>query len=816
MSNIITVEKRQLSELKKNDYFNDCLTKLVLGSRLEHQQAQYLLSSALIFFEYYNRDQRLKGYFSIAYYIILKYSILHKNYKPLYDIALQIGFYPISDYLIKYRLLDENNLQESLINRHISKLYGKENYIETIEQYNRSNEVFANIKIKDTAYIAPTSYGKSSIIRDVILQNDFNRIAIIVPTKSLITQTYNDIRKMQLNYKLILHDEMYTGQERFIGILTQERASRLVNKKKLSFDMLFIDEAHNLLDNDSRNLLLSRLVMLNYKINQDQRLLFLTPLISDASNLKIKNTSEKQIFESTIKHNLKAYDVLYLDKDGYLSAYNKYTNDYYPLNKKFTFSDYITTNAKEKNFIYNYKPRQVERISALIFNSITNEVESPLLRGISEVIATEISEDLNIVQYILKGIAYLHGKMPTILKDYLEYNYKEIKDFKYVIANSVILEGINFPIDNLYITSTYSLNAKDLNNLIGRVNRLNYVFQENSLHKMLSQIHFVDSTEFGSLKGSMSNKIVLLREHVFTDENKNPLLENYSVENLKLSKQEKETKTARDKKIIDATDFLINIDPENINGRIKMNLIENNIDDFYKDIEKVIPVIISNSRNITQPDEVINTIYEVFIKNLEHEIKDFEIERLKNEKARKYYKFYIDLFQLFGLKDKIKDTVKYLESKALSDDPFLYIGGSFGDTVRQSAIYNNPKSQQSVYIDLKGKNKGDMANIALVKIKLEEDFVSFKIKKLIAFLIDFNFITEDAYYLAVYGTTDDNLINLTRIGLNPNTIKLLTEYGQIENIQFDENGNLISNRTFKRFLAEQPRLIQFEINKYVK
>ncbi|UPZ17806.1 DEAD/DEAH box helicase [Flavobacterium humidisoli] len=713
-------------------------------------------------------------------------------------------------------MLDENFLHESIINRQISKRYGRDSYIETIEQYNRSAEVFSSVKTKDTAYIAPTSYGKSSIVREVILQNEFNRIAVIVPTKSLITQTYNDIRKLNLNYKLILHDEMYTGQEKFIGILTQERATRLINKFNICFDILFIDEAHNLLSTDSRNLLLSRLIMLNYKSNKNQRLLFLSPLVSDISNLKIKNTSEGPIAESVIKHNLKAYEVFYLDKRNRLSAYNRFTDDLYPLASNTNFIDYITTRSKEKNFVYNYRPKNVEKIAEEIYNNISVEIESPTIRKISKVIETEISEDINVVQYILKGIVYLHGKMPTILKEYLEYNYKELPEFKYVVANSVILEGINFPIDNLYITSTFGLKAKGLNNLIGRVNRLNYVFRENSIEKIISNIHFVDSETYTDSRSNMINKIVLLREHTFTDENKNPLLENYNVDNLGLSRYEKESKIIKDNRIIDATDFLINREAKNQSDRIKLNFIENNIDDFYKNVDTIIPTVISNIQKITDPDNVIQTIYEVFIQNLSYEIKDFEVERLKNEKARNYYKYYIELFQLFGLKEKINDTIKYFEIKAQTADPFLYIGSSFGDTIRQSAVYTNSETQQEVYINLQDKNRQRLANIALIKIKLEEDFVSFKIKKLIAFLFDFNLISEKAYFLAVYGTADVNLINLTRIGLGPNIIRLLNENEQIKNIQFDDNGNLISNSDFKQFIRRQPELVQFEINKYVR
>jgi len=815
MSKITSIEKRQLSTLKNNKEFIDCFKKLISNKQLTFEEAQYILTASLIFFRYYNNDKRLRGYFNIAYYIVLKYGLVNNDYRPLYDISLQIGFYPISEFILSNKILEEQYLHESIVNHEIRTLYNNSNYIETVEQHNRSKEILERIKVEDSAYIAPTSFGKSSIIREVIKQNDFSRIAIIVPTKSLITQTYIDIRNLDLNYKLVLHDEMYNGEERFIGVLTQERATRLINNYDVSFDILFIDEAHNILKNNSRNHLLSRFIMLNYKKNPNQRLLYLSPLINDSKNLKTKFTSEGQIFESSIKHNLKAYDVFYLDKKGKLSLFNRFSDELYQVDKDIQFNDYINSNAQEKNFIYNYRPRNVEQIAKKLSMSL-DFLENETLNSISVTIANEISEDIDLVELIKKGIIYLHGKQPTILKEYLEYKYKDIQHLKFIIANSVILEGINFPIDTLFITSTYGLNVKELNNLIGRVNRLNYVFQS-SLSKLVSLIHFVDSVEFTDKRSDMANKLSLLREHTFKDENKNPLLDNYNVEELKLAKEQLAKQKEKDSKLIEFTEFLINENDTSLESKIKYSFIENNIDDFYWNMESVIPSIIENFKIISNRNDVISTIYEVFILNIENQIKDYEIERLKNEKARNYYKNYIDIIQLLSLRDKINSTLKYFEVKAQNEnDSHLFIGSSFGEVINPSPKYRNNEYLQEVYVNLNGKNRQQLANISLVKIKLEEDFVSFKLKKLITFLYDFELITKKAYFLAVYGTDDENVINLTRIGLGPSIMRVLKENDQIQNISFDQNGNLISNDLFKTFLANQTELFKFEINKYVK
>ena len=815
MSKITTLEKRQLSTLKNNAEFISCFKKLVFNEQLKFEEAQYILTASLIFFRYYNNDKRFKGYFNIAYYIILKYSLVNNNYRPLYDISLQIGFYPISEFIVNNNLLEEHYLHESIINQEIRTLYNNSNYIETVEQHNRSNEILDRIAKEDSAYIAPTSYEKSSIIREVIRKNDFDKIAIIVPTKSLITQTYSDIRNLNLNYKLILHDEMFNGEERFIGVLTQERATRLINKFNIKFDILFIDEAHNILKNNPRNHLLSRLIMINHKNNPNQRLLYLSPLVNDTKNLKAKFTSDGEIFESSIKHNLKTYEVFYLDIKKKLHSYNRFSDELYLMSKNVDFIKYILDNSQPKNFIYNYRPKNVESFAKILASRLQN-INDESLNYISNTIASEISEDIDLVELVKKGIVYLHGKQPTILKDYLEYQYKGIQNLNFVIANSVILEGINFPIDTLFITSTYGLNVKDLNNLIGRVNRLNYVFQS-SLSKLISTIHFVDSIEFTDKRSNMANKLPLLREHSFFDEIKNPLMDNYNVDELKISKEERVKQKEKDNKLVSLTEFLINEKNNSLEDRIKHNFIENNIDDFYWNIEAISPIIIQNFNNISDKNNVISTIYEVFILNIEAQIKDFEIERLKNEKARNYYKNYIDIVQLLSLRDKIISTLKYFEIKSQNEeDSHLFIGSSFGEVVNPSSKYQNHESLQEVYINLHGKSKQQLANIALVKIKLEEDFVSFKLKKLITFLYDFELITKEAYFLAIYGTVDENVINLTRIGLGPSVTKILRDSNQIENISFDQNGNLISNEIFKAFLESQSELFKFEVNKYIK
>lgn len=831
-------EKRQLSELKKTEKFKNVFYKLVQEDKnIKDDEKEFILLCAILFFKFYNEDKRFKNYFRLAYYIILKYSLIFKEYKSLYDISLQIGFYPICKTIINNEFLSLNSISDVISYRILETKFNneQENYIETLEQ-NNSIKKLINSKSNTLSYIAPTSFGKSSLITTFIKENKYLKIGIIVPSKSLLIQTFRNVKKQKLNYKLILHDEMYENQEKFIGILTQERATRLINKGTF-FDILFIDEAHKIFEynrNNSRGLILSRLIKLNKIKNFNQKVVYLSPLIENSDNLKQEVNEKIESYE--VEHNLKSEE-LYFFKDNEACIYDKFTGIFLPPHKSYIDEyTYIRNTEKNKNFIFHYSPYKIE----LFANDLNNRtifdeiIITPTIQKVIDTLENEVHSSFYINSLIRKGIIYIHAKMPNIIKEYLEFQFKEIDSFKYLIANTVILEGINLPIDNLYILSVDRQNGKDITNLIGRVNRLKYVFDENNLKKLIANVHFV-YTDAYSGRSKMTNHISYLRDYSFTDEIKNPLLSEYDINKLKFQKTEYETKEQKkekrrklDKEILGKTNFILNEDKLlSFQDDIKKYFIQNNIDDFYRDIDSVIITIenkindLKGTLNFKNMDLVLK-ICNIFIYELEYLITDFEIERLKNEKAYNYYKNYLEYTQKISLKDNIDNTFKYFKKKAKSNDPLLFIGKTYGEIKRETPKYNHRDYKLSkVYIDL-SKYHNDLQtdekkliNLAIVKLKIEEDFVSFKLNKLINFLLDFGLITEDEYNIHTYGTKDKNLIKLSKIGLNTSIINKLKEDNQYSNITYDDNGNLITKNNFLDYLDDQSELFKFEVKKYL-
>lgn len=801
------------------------MEKLTLNISIENNDMEFMLGCAILFIREYDNDKRKKPYFEIAYYIALKCAINNGFYEPLLDISSNFGLYPVSNYIL------ENELHKGYVTTGLSLSYQLEKYrfnsiIETYEQ-KKSREILVSSEKSENCYIAPTSFGKSSLIIEIIKNKNSLKTAVIVPTKSLLMQTYKLIKKNFPSSDILFHDEMYSGAENFIAIFTQERALRLLKDESISFDIMIIDEAHNIFKMDARSLLLTRLIRRNRHRNLNSINYYLSPLIANADNLK---TEENQlIFENKIFNNVKEADVFEFRENGDVRKYNRFLDVFFSMGKSLNYIDYIVENSKEKNFLYLRLPKKVEEFSELL-SSRLSYLNSDEINELSQVIAQNVHKDFYCVDYVKKGVVYLHGKLPDLIKEYLEFKFSKTKQVKYIVANSVILEGVNLPVDNMYILNTHALDAKSLTNLIGRVNRLNEVFANNkkSLDKLSPSIHFVNSN-FNRVNGKMENKIRMLKSGLFKDSVENPLLVNFNEDKFKndldkaQSKNDEsnvlkiEEKIRRYEEIKNKEDFLISNDLVS-DKKIEKILLESNVLSVYTNpafiTDKLKGKIDEVCLSVDWSDmHVIDKMFLFFIKGFENYISNKEFLRLRNFSARAFYKMFVDKNHRLSLKDHISDTIKYFQS--IKNEPQgreFYIGDSYGEFAK---AYENNNHGKTVYIDLSSKSSKELANIAMVKIKIENDFISYILNNYVNVLFDFGLLSEKEYQVHIYGTSKKVNSEFVKMGMSGALINKLDKDGQIDNIMINEYGVLICSEDFISYIKGQDELVQFEISKFI-
>lgn len=811
-----------LTWLKGNERFLQINSKLAMDVSLSEDESTFCLSVAILLIKEYEKDKRKTSYLEFGYYLILSYSLQSDNYEPLFDLSTNLGFYPISKYVLENGMIDEERLHHYFVNNGLSK-FEYQKITETLEQRKFRNQLVES-EARDNCYIAPTSFGKSSMMVELISELELAKIFIIVPTKSLLTQTYKLINSTFTDRKVIFHDEMYGGESNFIAIFTQERALRLLkSEENMKVDALLVDEAHNLFESSSRSILLSRLIRRIRARKQSSKIYYFSPLISDSDNLKFEE--QQNIDTKRIQFNIKEADINEYRLDGRVYKYNRFLDVFFGVKSERDMLTYIVRNKRSNNFLYLRAPRKVEKFAGILAEKLPF-TENKELEQLAITISKNVHEDFYCVELVKKGVLYIHGKLPDLIKEYLEFNFRKIGALNFIVANSVILEGVNLPIDNLYILNTYSLGAKELTNLIGRVNRLNEVFSgENpSLTKLRPSVHFVNSEEFNRTSSNMATKIGTLKSGKFSDEIKNPTLLNFDISRYdhvieNSSSLEAVNSALRGKSnalsIIERENFLIK-SPLTKVDRMKAQFFETGLHSAYYDSESTFDTVLDRVESMqTDPDcdklDPIEKVYLIFIFGLESEIKDLSFARLQNEKARNYYRSFVKNIHALTLKEHINSTVKYFYTNASeTGNNIFYIGSSYGELAKDGSV-----SGTKTYIDLSIKSHKELVNLALVKIKMESDFLSYKLNEFVFLLKDYGVISEPDYDIFIYGTAKKRNTDLTKLGLSGAIIKKFESDGQIKNIEIDELGHIFVNAEFKQYLEMQDDLVQFEVKKYI-
>tara|TARA_Y100001960_G_scaffold321122_1_gene395224 strand:- start:8943 stop:11510 length:2568 start_codon:yes stop_codon:yes gene_type:complete len=838
---------KELKSLTKNTRYAVSMERLTLGVEFDsYEDKVFILSFALLCLQIYKRNNSYKKYLNLSYFIILKYSLIHSDYKPLYDFAVNIGFYPIVNYIIENNLIEDYSINDYILSTAIEDYRTEEGYIPTFEQHSIFREVNNNAD-KELAIIAPTSYGKSETILRHIRHNllDKDKFVIVVPNKTLLNEVYRDVlSNFGDDVNVINHDEMYESFDKVICVFTQERALRLLNSRSdvnFSYDVMYIDEAHKIFENDDRNRLLTRLIRLNKEINANCQVIYLSPMISDCQNLNI--IDDKEIKPLRILNNIKELD-LYLLKEGEQYCYNIYTDKFYNSEKRSsTQLQYIINHSDMKNLIYINGVKDTEEWAKTIGNHLSSnksqsfEVKDKSLDVIQAVLNKYVHKDYILNDIIVNGVMFLHGQLPDHIRPYLERKFKDCDSIKYLVANSVVMEGVNFPIDNIFIVSLYRLKTKHKNfiNLIGRAGRLKYIFkksEENNLFKLLPKIHILDES-------GESNLHTHFAKDVFPDEKKNPLLKN-------TSKTEKES--PKNQEIISAEESYFNLEKSKSRSeedKIKYYILKYLSNLYYINSELInnITSRIINAKKdclengkINDVDSALIFIYNNFVEGFLRDYDNVEpsngdhvdgvikydsnLNRLKNENAVKYYSKYIIEHRQKAFYQQVNYEVanfkkvvnKYKEnpSNATESACHFYIGETRGEC-KWKKWNGKYIGNRNVYFNAIGKKDKDLPTYAIAKLKIESDFVKYKLQPFIRFMYDMNLITSYIFNIFIYGTNKENEIRLMKRGFPVGLLEEFRKTEQLDNIDFKNNLIKDERKFLEYYESIEDDLLKFEI-----
>ncbi len=800
-----------------NTSFIDLYKKLITNKVLSEDEKFKLLQLALVFFNSSNKDIK-----ELGYRIIVIFCNKFQFYQPLYEIAINDGLYPIAKFI--EMKMQKNNIHTEL-NSIFLERYTNKNIVMSYEQF-QLNEFYNNNADESVAVIAPTSYGKSELIINSVKKSENKNIVIITPSKALLNQTKNRILKEQISWlkKIVVFPEMYSENDNgTVAVLTQERLLRLLkDNPQLHFDTVIIDEAHDLLLQDDRNLMLATCMIVLQKRNESTVFKFLTPFISKSSNLKLRH-SKYRIKDFAVGEHLKTEKFYIYDTRNHtgLKIYDQFMNDLYDIDydKNLSAIDFIKNNAKEKNIIYFNRPFDIEKFASEFCSNLEDVVNDKTIEKAISNLSEYIDNDYNLINCIKKGVIYHHGSMPDNIRIYIEDLYKNDRNIKYVITSSTLLEGVNIPASQIFIMDNKkgrgNLKPSDFKNLIGRVCRFGDIFNESNidLKKLEPNIYLVVNDKYVNncnIEKFIKNNSKIDKE--IKDELTNVLLENTTINAINTKKLDQSEEFIENYEHGTIKDYNKRLAKTEIGKSCFLNnIIEIDIFDKELYLQTIIDRCINQNLIISETNILFNALYKIFFKNVIDNKYD-KLTRFEHEETISFYKMFLDWkIKNATYKEMISCFVNYWEGlKNFKDkDPIIYVGSKWGEIVRNG--------HRNLWVNLRNKNHLEIINLAIVKIKEEQDFLEHTIIKFIEVLNDMKLLDKSFYNKIKYGTDNINVIFLMEHGFSFYLSKeLIDKYENYISINFDDDSYLISEDIIEKMNNDSVNdILIFELKQFI-
>lgn len=735
----------------------------------------------------------------LGYRIFLLYSKNTGDYKPLYELSLNKGFIPIAQFIDDKLKYGERfgNLQ-TVINEAINQDFRRGNQYKTIGQTLLYNNVIAT-ENKSYIVVAPTSYGKTELILSFLDTNLDKNVCIITPTKSLLAQTKKRILNHIGNQKIITRPEMYSeNSERIIAVLTQERLLRLLQENpELSFDILIVDEAHNLLDrfskDNNRSVLLASVIVICYRRNENISCRYLTPFLQSKESIVLKHISESLEW-FTVSEFMKSevfyfHDIVKGTKeilDQYSGAKQKlislgsldYSSD----------AEIVISHADRKNIIYLNSPKKIEQFAKELSNLLEVTSSEQLKKAVLD-LRDFIHEDYSLAASLERGVIYHHGSVPESVRYYIETLYSEFSELKMLIANSTLLEGVNIPATKMFILdpnrgNSY-LTSSDFKNLIGRICRFGEIFNPNdgSLEYLLPEIHIIKGKycrkDFNALNFFKNKNVFAGDQDKIKDEVSNPLLENHKQLDSDIVNQ---AEIMLDNFSDD--DIVVNKKirtPKTLVGKL---CFQNNVRIFnIFDVEEVIDGKLRELEEAQTLENIFSMMNFLFFSHIDEEEGSYNnLKRLQEKDAQNFYMMLIN-WRMQGMttKNMITQIVGYWNTLTGYEAEHVYVG-KWGDTTR------GPNSRREYWTNISSKTQSEKINLAIVRLKEEYDFIDNEIIKYIEILNTLGLIDNELYLKIKYGTSDNEKIALLNCGISNTLSSILFEkYKNLYNIDASSN-----------------------------
>lgn len=405
------------------------------------------------------------------------------------DLVERAGFYP---YYVE-KINSSNISLDISLQTQIRTSFFKSEYLPNVYFHEQQKEIEKNLSTrKNVAVSAPTSFGKSLMIEEIVARKQFDNILIIQPTLALIDETRKKMKKYSDFYNLIVNTRQ-EPKEKNIFILTAERVLEFPNLPQIDF--FIIDEFYKISNrrNDSRidalNVALLRVMDLK------PQALFLTPTVDSLSE---KFREKYNIYFFKTDYALVNTNIIELrNKNGHLFKGNSKKRRLFKLLDSLT--DPSIVYVKSPHEAYKLANEYLKHIN-LNKSVINNDLD------IFEWMDKNISPNWQLKNLLQHGIGAHNGALPRHIVT-SEIDLFNEGHLKVLFATVSLIEGVNTVAKNMIVYSQNKgrspIDFFDFANISGRAGRMGHYFsgdvylfnEELEPEQFIIDIPAIDQTE---------------------------------------------------------------------------------------------------------------------------------------------------------------------------------------------------------------------------------------------------------------------------------------------------------------------------------
>ena len=342
---------------------------------------------------------------------------------------------------------------------------------------------------KSVIVSAPTSFGKSLLIEEIVASKQYGNIVIIQPTLALLDETRKKLSKYGNEYNIVVSTFQKPSVGKNIFLFTGERVVEYQEFPHIDF--FVIDEFYKLsLERDDE-----RAVTLNqalYRLlKMTGRFYFLGP--------NIKSISQQFTAQHNAVWHHSEYATVSVDIERIYEGKN-----WKEKNKKSTAARVaelfrLLPTLKEPTIIYCSAPDKATELAAQ-FSTLIAQQLSPTDRkkysknsDMVEWIEANIHPRWSLVPALRHGVAFHHGLLPRHLGSSIvdAFNSQQIR---YLFCTATLIEGVNTTARNVVLfhrrKGLKAIDFFDYKNIVGRSGRMSihYIGKVFEFHKEPEQI----------------------------------------------------------------------------------------------------------------------------------------------------------------------------------------------------------------------------------------------------------------------------------------------------------------------------------------